>query len=319
MNADLERLVFGPVPSRRLGNSLGVNNIPPKSCSYACIYCQLGRTYPMQVRRQAFYAPELVLERVKARLAEARRAKAPIDYITFVADGEPALDANLGHEISLLRSLQLPVAVITNASLIWREDVRQELLHADWVSLKVDAVSPDVWRSVDRPHGSLRLAAILDGALAFAQAYPGELVTETMLVRGVNDGAQPIRALAEFLARLKPRRAYLAVPTRPPAEPWVRAPVEETLLEAYQIVSERIPRVEYLIGYEGNAFSSMGDPEQDLLAITAVHPMRSDAIQEFLAKAGSGWAVVEDLVARGEIVASEYRGHTYYVKKLHQR
>ena len=175
-------IAFGPVPSRRLGRSLGINNIPPKVCTYSCVYCQVGRTLKMQVERQAFYAPQEVTQAVRDGIERAGKASEPIDYLTFVPDGEPTLDVNLGREIALLRSLGVPVAVISNGTLIWRDDVRADLMAADWVSLKVDATREEVWRGIDRPHGHLRLSAILEGMLEFAQVYEGDLVTETMLV-----------------------------------------------------------------------------------------------------------------------------------------
>ncbi|MDX2437439.1 MAG: radical SAM protein, partial [Acidobacteriota bacterium] len=174
-------MTFGPVPSRRLGQSLGINNIPPKICSYACIYCQLGRTLTMQTERTNFYDPERILEEVRTRVEEVRVAGESVDYLCFVPDGEPTLDLRLGREIELVRELGIKIAVITNSSLIWRKDVREELALADWVSLKVDAVREDVWRRIDRPHGQLRLSQILDGALALSGSFTGQLVTETML------------------------------------------------------------------------------------------------------------------------------------------
>jgi wyosine [tRNA(Phe)-imidazoG37] synthetase (radical SAM superfamily) len=313
---DDDMIAFGPVPSRRLGRSLGINNIPPKICTYSCVYCQLGRTIGMQVSRHAFYEPEKVLQDVQNKVERAREAGEAIDYLAFVPDGEPTLEANLGREIELLKQLGLPIAVITNSSLVWRQDVREDLMGADWVSLKMDAVEDALWRRVDRPHGSLELAAILEGAIAFARAYEGELVTETMLVGGVNDGEQALGEVADFLACLQPAAAYLSIPTRPPAEEWVRPPGEAALNRAYQILGERVERVEYLIGYEGDAFAFTGDVEQDLLSITSVHPMREEAVSAFLARAGAEWAVVHRLVAQDQLVEAEYGAHKFYLRRL---
>ena len=307
---------FGPVPSRRLGRSLGINNIPPKVCTYSCVYCQVGRTSEMAVERRRFYDPEEIAQEVQEKVRQATEAGETIDYLTFVPDGEPTLDVHLGREIELLRPLGIPIAVITNASLLWREDVRAELSQVDWVSLKVDAVNESVWRQVDRPRRSLRLSAILEGALTFAGTYPGTLVTETMLVQGVNDGEGCLREVAAFLARLQPDIAYLSIPTRPPAEKWVHVPGEGALNRAYQILGEKAKQVEYLIGYEGNAFASTGNLEADLLSITAVHPMREDAVNELLARAGAGWPAVRALVAQGQLVETVYGGHTFYLRRL---
>jgi wyosine [tRNA(Phe)-imidazoG37] synthetase (radical SAM superfamily) len=309
-------IAFGPVPSRRLGRSLGINHIPPKTCTYSCVYCQLGRTLRMQVERQAFYGPEKILGAVQDKVEKVREAGEPIDYLAFVPDGEPTLDINLGRNIECLRRLRLPIAVITNTSLIWRQDVREDLMGADWVSLKVDAVDEAVWRRIDRPHGSLDLASILEGALGFSSVYHGELVTETMLVAGVNDGQGQLQEVADYLAHLQPDRAYLSVPTRPPAEDWAQPPDEQALNRAYRIFREKMDKVEYLIGYEGNAFAFTGDVEQDLLSITAVHPMREDAVNAFLARAGAEWSVVHRLVADDRLVEAAYDDRTFYLRKL---
>jgi wyosine [tRNA(Phe)-imidazoG37] synthetase (radical SAM superfamily) len=312
-------IAFGPVPSRRLGQSLGVNNIPPKICTYACVYCQLGRTIKMRVERGTFYEPDDILNAVQDKVGKAREAGEPIDYLTFVPDGEPTLDINLGREIELLRPLGIKIAVITNSSLVWREDVREDLMKADWVSLKVDSTREEVWHKIDRPHGTLQLASILDGMLDFAETYGGELVTETMLVGGINDGEDCIEDVADFLACLQPARAYLSIPTRPPAEEWVQPPGEEAINRAYQILSGKVDQVEYLIGYEGNAFAFTGDVEEDLLSITAVHPMREDAVSKFLERAGADWPVVRGLIAKRQLIEMEYGGRKFYMRKLHAR
>ncbi|MFC2031731.1 radical SAM protein, partial [Chloroflexota bacterium] len=139
-----------------------------------------------------------------------------------------------------------------------------------------------------------------------------------MLAKGVNDGADQVSGVAGFLALLKPATAYLAIPTRPPAEKWVRPPAETDINQAYQIFSEKVERVELLIGYEGNAFACTGNVEEDLLSITAVHPMREDAVGEFLARAKTDWSVVDRLVARDQLMEMEYQGPRFYMRKLHK-
>ncbi|WP_456365130.1 radical SAM protein [Thermococcus sp.] len=313
-------IAFGPVPSRRLGKSLGVNNIPDKVCTYACVYCQIGRTLRMEVERRAFYEPELIFEEVRKKVEEAEGRGERIDYITFVPDGEPTLDINLGREIDLLEELGIKLAALTNASLIWREDVRDDLLKLDFVSLKVDAVSENLWRRIDRPHKSLSLDKILEGMLEFREAFRGKAVTETMLIDGVNYGEE-FERIADFLAELKPDVAYIAVPTRPPAEDWVKPAKEEVINRAFQTFAEKLGegRVEYLIGYEGNAFAFTGNVEEDLLSITAVHPMREDAVRELLGKASTDWSVVERLLREGKLIELEYNGKRFYMRRLKSR
>jgi len=296
---------------------LGVNNIPPKVCSYSCVYCQLGRTIKMQSERQTFYEPQEILKEVEEKVTKATQAQEAIDYLTFVPDGEPTLDINLGCDIDLLEPLGINIAVITNASLIWREDVREDLVKADWVSVKVDSTREETWRKINRPHRTLELTTILDGMLEFAETYRGELVTETMLVEGVNDNDDQVREVAEFLTRLKPDTSYLSIPTRPPAEQWAEPPSEEVINRAYQILGKSVEQVEYLIGYEGNAFAFTAGVEEDLLSITAVHPMREEAVEDFLGRASADWSAIHRLIAQGQLIKTEYDGKSFYMRRLH--
>jgi len=311
-----KHIIYGPVPSRRLGRSLGINNIPPKTCSYSCLYCQLGNTIKMQVGRENFYELEEIVQGVKEKVKQVRQKGETIDYLTFIPDGEPTLDANLGREIELLKPLGIKIAVLTNATLIWHEEVRQDLQKADWVSLKVDAVSTEIWRRINRPSKSLKLKVILDGMLKFAGVFKGELATESMLIQGINDSSQEIEKIADFLAELKPNKAYLAIPTRPPAQKTVIAASEPAINMAYQIFGKRLSRVEYLIGYEGNAFAFTGNVADDLLSITAVHPMREEAVIECLKKADTDWGVIDKLIKDGSLIQLEYQGRRFYMRKL---
>lgn len=311
--------VYGPVPSRRLGRSLGINNIPSKICSYSCVYCQAGRTTRLQVERREYFGTEQIFEEVSQCVEELRRKGEDIDYLSFVPNGEPTLDANLGKTIERLKFFEKPVAVISNASLMGRADVREELAMADWVSLKVDSVRDDLWRKMDRPFPSLRLAEILDGVLAFAGMYKGSLETETMLVRGVNDSEDSLERTGAFIAGLDPERVRLSAPVRPPAETWVEPPSEETMNMAFQLFRDRGLSVEMLVDYEGTSFSSAGEAGEDLLAITAVHPMREDAVREFLARKKSGWQAVLDLIESGRLIETKYRGNSFFLRKIHGR
>jgi wyosine [tRNA(Phe)-imidazoG37] synthetase (radical SAM superfamily) len=255
---------------------------------------------------------------VEAHLAQAREQGEAVDYLTFVPDGEPTLDAQLSETIERLRPLGIAIAIISNASIIWRREVREALAGADWGSLKLDAVEETLWCRINRPHPSLDHRAILDGMLAFAGNFTGTLVTESMLVRGVNDSNRAVTGLVGFLGRLDPDTAYLSIPTRPPTEQGVHAPDEATLNRVYQIVSAQLPRLELLTGYEGNAFVSTGNAAADLLAITSVHPMREEAVREFLANAGAAWPLVERLIGERELMQTEYEGRKFYVRRIQQ-
>jgi wyosine [tRNA(Phe)-imidazoG37] synthetase (radical SAM superfamily) len=310
-------IAFGPVPSRRLGKSLGINNIPPKTCTYSCIYCQLGRTNNMTIKRQAFYKPENILREVEKKVHEVYLRNEGIDYLAFVPDGEPTLDINIGEEINLLKRIGIPIAVITNASLLWLDEVKENLMEANFVSLKIDAVNQDLWKNINRPHKDLKLNIILEGIKEFTKMFKGTIVSETMLINNIKYDYE-LKEIASFLAELsKLDKAYVAIPIRPPAEKWVKPAKEEIINEAFQVFSKKLGnKVEYLIGYEGNAFISTGNVKEDLLGITAVHPMRKEAITEFLKRAKADWRIVEELLQQEKLIEIEYEGKKYYMRKL---
>jgi wyosine [tRNA(Phe)-imidazoG37] synthetase (radical SAM superfamily) len=279
----------------------------------------VGKTVEMHVDRSHFYDAEEIYMDVKKKVEEAQKRGESIDYLTFVPDGEPTLDVNLARTIKLLKPLGYKIAVISNGSLLWREDVRADLAKADWVSIKIDSTIEKTWRRINRPQRTLKPEAIWRGSLEFADDYSGTLVTETMLVRGLNDSAKSFRKIAGFLNHVQPVKAYLSVPTRPPAEKWVSPPDEDVLNEAFQILNEKPFKVEYLIGYEGNAFAFTGNVEEDLLSITAVHPMRQDAVSEFLLRAGADWQIVHKLMAQSQLTEAEYKGNKFYVREIQRR
>jgi len=308
-------IAYGPVPSRRLGRSLGINNIPSKACSYVCAYCQVGNTLDMRIERREFYTIREIVREVGRRMEIVAQQGEHIDYLSFVPDGEPTLDVNLGSTIEQLGKFGLPVAVITNSSLLEYPEVREELAGADWVSLKVDTVDEAIWRSLNRPHPMLEFSRILQGVKDFREMFTGTLVSETMLVAGMNDGPEQSAATADFLASLSPDRVYLSVPTRPPQSRWVSIPDAAAMVRCHGIFAERVENVEYLFEYEGSDFSAAGTPCENLLGITSVHPMREDAVRELLRRAGATWLLVEELISEGSLHVTEYGGHRYYLRR----
>jgi wyosine [tRNA(Phe)-imidazoG37] synthetase (radical SAM superfamily) len=137
-----------------------------------------------------------------------------------------------------------------------------------------------------------------------------------MFIQGTNDTAEEVERISDFIAKIKPKKSYLAAPTRPPAEEWVRPPSEFMLNMAFQVFRGKSIPAEFLIGYEGNAFAFTGNVEQDLLGITAVHPMREEAVREFLEKADSGWDIIENLIDENKLVEVKYEDKVFYVRKL---
>ncbi|MCW8919719.1 MAG: radical SAM protein [Gammaproteobacteria bacterium] len=309
-------ITFGPVPSRRLGRSLGINNIPPKHCSYACRYCQVGTTTDRTIERREFYTSAEIVAAVSQHVAQSRERGEAIDYLTFVPDGEPTLDIHLGETIAELKPLGIPIAVISNASLLWQEAVRDALMQATWVSLKVDSVEAHTWRRVNRPFHELTLPQVLGGIETFARHYRGTLVSETMLLAGSNDDEAGVAQVATFLTTLPLACAYLAVPTRSTEDRAVHGPDEPVLTRAFAQFSAVLPKVELLIGYEGDAFAASGNLAADILSISAVHPLRRSALDELLRKNGARWTAVEQLLDSGELREVEHGGERFYARKL---
>jgi len=309
-------IVFGPVPSRRLGKSLGVNNIPPKICTYSCVYCQVGKTLKMEVGRSSFYDTREVVEAVEETVKKFQQKNETIDYISFVPDGEPTLDLELGDKIRQLKHLGIRIAVITNASLIWQSEVQENLKEADWVSLKIDALTPAIWRKIDRSHRTLKLNEILDGIKFFSKEFQGSLNTETMLVRDINDHEEEIHKIAKFIKELNVHRCYISIPTRPPTVKYIQPPLPEKVTMSYQIFQEYDLPAECLLGFSAESFGSTGDAERDLLSITAVHPMREAEIISFLKKAGKDWAIMKRLLKENKMLLTCHNNEKFYMRNF---
>jgi wyosine [tRNA(Phe)-imidazoG37] synthetase (radical SAM superfamily) len=310
------KIPFGPVPSRRLGRSLGINNIPPKICTYSCIYCQVGKTYNLSNERKEFYKVEKIKDQVLRKINELNKQKEKIDFLSFVSDGEPTLDINLGKEIEILKDYGIPIAVITNGSLLNRSDVRRDLSKADWVSAKIDTVSEKVWKKVNRPHPDLSLKDILEGIVKFSNEYKGSLYTETMLIKDINTDKKNIEEIADFIRTLKIKKAYISIPTRPPASKSAGVPDEETINMAYNLFTERNLNVELLSGYSPIEFPTTKNVSEEILSITSVHPMREKDVKNILDKADKTWKVVENLLAKGELKMVNFGKNKFFLRSF---
>ncbi len=273
------KYVFGPVPSRRLGRSLGIDPIPLKTCNLSCVYCQLGRTHPLvQDRKEVLPADEIVAE-VEEALARVRPGS--VDWLTFVGSGETTLHSRLGWMIRRLRKVtELPIAVITNGSLLHREELRHELTAADAVLPSLDAGSGRVFDLVNRPHRSLDLVHVIAGLVAFRREYEGRMWLEVMLVHGLNDTETALRDLAAALRRIQPDEAQVNVPTRPPAEAWVRPPSELALEDAHRVLGASCHATRPAA--PGVEVELVGDVVHGLLGILRRHPLRDEELAMLL-------------------------------------
>lgn len=267
------RFIYGPVPSRRLGFSLGVDILPFKTCTLDCIYCQLGRTRRTSRRRRSWVPFKDVLGQVRGALRSGQR----IDAVTFSGSGEPTLNKDLGRLIRAIKKMtEIPVVVLTNGTLLGRKDVRTELAAADIVVPSLDAATEAVFRRVNRPHASLTAARMIEGLVEFRKGFCGRIWLEIMLVKGVNDSPAHLRALERAADRIRPDRIHLNTVVRPPAE--IRArPLSPARLE--KIRRQFGPRAEVIasFGKKGQVAGSSG-LEHDVLATVGRRPVTVEDI-----------------------------------------
>ncbi|KPK96051.1 hypothetical protein AMJ80_02145 [bacterium SM23_31] len=280
---------FGPVPSRRLGQSLGVSPIPPKTCTYSCVYCQLGRTNRLRFRRESFFPKEDIFKEITDRITNCK-----VDYITMVGDGEPTLSADLGWIIKKCKeNFSIPVAVITNGSLFFKPDVREDLLEADVVLPSLDAGSEMLFKSINRPHGSINYSKMLHGLETFRRVYSGQLWLEVMLVKGLNDSEEALAEIGEAIKRITPDRLYIVTPVRPPAESWVKPPSPEDIIRAQKILGQG----EAVKDREEGRFGILEyrDAYQAIIETSSRHPLRVEQALE-IEKAFGEQGVVDTMV-----------------------
>jgi len=305
------KYVYGPVPSRRLGRSLGVNPIPFKTCNYSCVYCQLGRTAHLINERKDFFPREEILKEIE----EAIEIHAGgVDYVTFVGEGEPTLCKSLGWLIKEVKKItDLPVAVITNGALLYEEDVREGLLAAEVVMPSLDTAKESTFRHLNRPHRDLKINTIIEGMIQFRDIFRGQLWMEIMLVKGVSDTEEELYLIKEALERIGPDRIYINVPIRPPAEKWVEIPDEEALVRAHSILGD----VTVIANKEEGSFDTEGfaNLEDAILSITRRHPMRESQIKETLKSYGveNFKKVIDKLIEKGKLKKIEYHDDIFYI------
>jgi wyosine [tRNA(Phe)-imidazoG37] synthetase (radical SAM superfamily) len=290
--------VFGPIPSRRLGQSLGIDTIPLKTCNWNCVYCQLGRSRPMTNTRREYIPRDAII----AQLDQALAAHTPdeIDWITFVGSGEPTLHAGLGW---LLRAVKARtdrrVAVITNGALLYQPAVRHDLSAADAVLPTFDAGMPELYRQINRPWPELTFERLVDGLIAFRREYTGRLWIEVMLVKGLNDTEQALRDIAVVLRQIGPDAVHINLPIRPPAESWVQPADEEGLRRAAAILGSIARVVQPAAGsFDLSGYDNVVDA---IVGIIARHPMREDELRRALERWTPGQVeeTLADLAASG--------------------
>jgi len=301
------KYVYGPVPSRRLGVSLGVSPIPKKACNYSCVYCQLGRTDCMTNTRQMFFTVKEIMD----EFDEVLRNNIKFDVVTIVGEGEPTLYLGLGELISEIhKRTDKPVAVITNGALFYDANLRSELYQADIVLPTLDAYDDASFKKINRPHGAIDFKMVKDGLKTFSEEYQGQLWIELMLIDGINEDDESLRKYSEALKELHYDRLYINTPVRPPAETFVKAIDHEKMSHA----------VDVLGGISIDLLDSQGfhseieDHYEAIMSIIKRHPMNQFEIKGFLESRSCKNTddIFDDLKKDSKVARVTYKGYDTY-------
>jgi wyosine [tRNA(Phe)-imidazoG37] synthetase (radical SAM superfamily) len=291
------KYIFGPVPSRRLGQSLGISPIPYSTCNYSCIYCQLGRTRNMTNKIKDFFPLEDIIDEFKDFL----KSEANFDVVSIVGEGEPTLYADLENLIKEIKKLtQKPVAVITNGSFLSEERVLKALSQADIVLPSLDGWDQVSFKKINRPHGQLVYDKVLQGLKDFSKSYKGQLWLEIMLMKDINDKPEDIASYKKMLQDIDYDRLYINTPVRPPAE----AEVQEVSPETIELAVKELGGISIEFLNTGNFFGQMDDPKETVINIIKRHPMNQKELASFFPE-----ELIEELKNDPRLEHKEYKGY----------
>jgi wyosine [tRNA(Phe)-imidazoG37] synthetase (radical SAM superfamily) len=310
------RFVYGPVPSRRLGRSLGIDLVPFKTCSYDCIYCQLGRTTNKTTDLREYVSVDGLLDEVAKKL----RSAPPPDFIGLAGSGEPTLHARIGDIVAGVKALtSVPVAVLTNGSLLWKPEVRASLAEADLVMPSLDAGDQRSFERVNRPHPDISFERMVDGLVTFAQGYKGKIWLEIFVLGGLTDRPEEFRRMAAIVERIRPTRVQLNTVSRPSAEACAlaaRREVLESLLQLFSVPCEVIAECPSMLP-AGPAESD--DIENEIVALLERRPCTVGGIAAGLGlRPNEVLKHLEALCARGSI-RSERKGDDMFYERACDR
>ena len=301
--------IYGPVPSRRLGISLGVSPIPKKTCNYSCIYCQLGRTNHLTNTRKLFYDVEDIIGEFETIL----KKDILFDVVTIVGEGEPTLYSGLGELIKEIKQrTDKPVAVITNGALLYNQLVRHELLLADIVLPTLDAYDEDSFKKINRPHRTISFARVMEGLIQFSKEYKGKLWLEMMFIKGYNNDLSSILKFKELLAKINYDKLYLNTPVRPPAESFAQALTSSEMNE----IESKLGGISIDLLNSKGFYSDISNHFEAILSIIKRHPMNQYEIKGFLnsRKCKNIDDIIVQLKQYSKIDVINYKG--YYTFRL---
>jgi wyosine [tRNA(Phe)-imidazoG37] synthetase (radical SAM superfamily) len=306
------RHVFGPVPSRRLGRSLGVDLVPYKTCTYDCVYCQLGRTTNLTIARSEYVPTAEVIREIEQVLA----APAPPDYVTFSGSGEPTLHTGLGDIIDAVKRITtVPVAVLTNGSLLYDPDVRDDCMKADLVVPSLDAADPKMFRCVNRPHRDISFLKTVTGIADFRKDFPGSMWLEVFLLYGVTGVGPYVRRMLPWIEKIGAEKVQINTAVRPGTEDSARPVPDEDLRDLATIIREVSgPNVEIVAS--SGAHQKQGEfvaQREDVLAMLRRRPC---SIEDVAAGLGihrnEAIKYIDELEKAGRIRSETRQGITFF-------
>ncbi len=301
------KYVYGPVPSRRLGYSLGIDIIPFKNCTFNCIYCQLGKTTKLTIERKEYTPADEIVEEVKDAINTGNH----IDYLTFSGSGEPTLHSRIGYLIEeLKKTTQIPIAVLTNGSLLLQSDVQMDLLSADVVLPTLSSATSETFEEIHRCHSSMRLDKIIQGQIEFRKLYKGKIWLEVMLIKGINDKPEELKKLRMAIEKIRPDKVHLNTVVRPPSERHALA----LSLEELQKVAEFFgPNCEIVAEFrEKREITSSTDQEAILNLIRRRPVTLDDIINTLVLNKAEALKYLDALAKAKKIKITQHNNQEYY-------
>jgi len=302
------KYIYGPVPSRRLGFSLGIDIIPFKNCSFNCIYCQVGRTTNLTIERKEYSPAEEILKAVKDELKKDNY----IDYLTFSGSGEPTLNSKIGYLINELKKITtIPVAVLTNGSLLFIPDVRTDLLKADVVLPTLCAATQEIFQKIHRAHSAITIESITDGLIKFRTEYRGKIWLEVVAIKGINDSPDEIKKLNKIIKKINPDKIQLNTVVRPPCEKWALPlsidelqKIQRVFGKKCEIIADFKPQkgTGYKIDIEKTVYDIVRRRPvtiDDIISVTGIHKIE---LIKYL----------DQLIRKKKIKLTEHSGKRYY-------
>ena len=299
--------IFGPVPSRRLGLSLGIDLVPLKTCTYDCIYCQIGKTTNKITECEEFFPVQDIVKELKKRLLSVSP-----DVITFSGSGEPTLYSRIDELIAEVRRItNKKIALLTNGSLLWKDVIRKKILDVDIIMPTITTIFDDTFRRIHRPHPKLNISQIIEGLIKLRKQYKGTIYLELFLVAGINDNEKELLAMKEIIDKIFPDKIQINTVVRPPSDKKALAVNGQRLREIQDLLGDR---AEIIIDKPRSLSDAIQkDKITHILGMTKRRPVREIDIANALGiDADEVQSIIKGLLIKGMILRYEYLGEIYY-------